>query len=90
MHNNFDSRYLQEKYPRKFTGFSIGVRTIITTSVFFNDEIYLSIKKSPRNIATGCQVVIFLIFFHFFSTVSFFKIFFHKNYKKITKKVNKR
>ena len=43
--------YIKEKYPRKFTGFSIGVRTIITTSVFFNDEIYLSIKKSQRNIA---------------------------------------
>ena len=43
--------YIKKKYPRKFTGFSIGVRTIKTTSVFFNDEIYLSIKNSQRNIA---------------------------------------
>ena len=30
--------YIKEKYPRIFTGFSIGVRTIITTSVYFKSS----------------------------------------------------
>ena len=35
----------------------------LTTSVFFNDEIYLSIKKSPRNIAIENR----LIYYYFWS-----------------------